>query len=197
MAPKIHRVRKGYRCAMAVVLFMGCFTTFVLFVFPEPIFRIFITEKELLPMGVDYLKILAVSQLFMCMESRQPALSTDWAVPSPCCKGILLTAARIPPCTFATRPSWTEWDMVGDHYFQHTKDVVLFTWFLLYEKTSIHSLAMTISTFLMVHQFFSQFSHFTRPSSSGISLQITPLPVGSLLPHLSSQLLIHSPSPHP
>ena len=53
---------------MGLMAGWGVFTSFVLIVFPEVIFRIFITEQELLPMGVDYLRILGVSQLFMCME---------------------------------------------------------------------------------------------------------------------------------
>lgn len=33
------------------------------------IFQIFISEKEMIALGVDYLQILAFSQLFMCIES--------------------------------------------------------------------------------------------------------------------------------
>ena len=62
------RTRKGYRCAMIVVLLWGVFCTFLLIAFPAPIFQIFIPEKGVLSMGVDYLQILGVSQLFMCME---------------------------------------------------------------------------------------------------------------------------------
>ncbi len=91
------RVRKGYRCAMTVVLLWGAFTTFILFVFPEPIFSIFITEPELLPMGVDYLRILAISQLFMCMEiTTAGAFNGLGHTIPPAVEGILLTAARIP-----------------------------------------------------------------------------------------------------
>lgn len=91
------RVRKGYRCAMTVVLLWGAFTTFILFAFPEPIFSIFITEPELLPMGVDYLRILAVSQLFMCMEiTTAGAFNGLGHTIPPAVEGILLTAARIP-----------------------------------------------------------------------------------------------------
>ena len=82
---------------MTVVLLWGAFTTFILFAFPEPIFSIFITEPELLPMGVDYLRILAVSQLFMCMEiTTAGAFNGLGHTIPPAVEGILLTAARIP-----------------------------------------------------------------------------------------------------
>ncbi|RGT71740.1 MATE family efflux transporter [Mediterraneibacter massiliensis] len=135
-AKNTSRVRKGYRCAMAVVLLWGVFTTFVLFVFPEPIFRIFITEKELLPMGVDYLKILAVSQLFMCMEiTTAGAFNGLGRTVPPAVEGILLTAARIP---LALLLIMTPLGLNGIWWAitisSILKGVVLFTWFLLYMK---------------------------------------------------------------
>lgn len=62
------RIRKGYSHAMGIVLVWGIFCTLLLILCPEPIFRIFITEPDVIPMGVDYLMILGVSQLFMSVE---------------------------------------------------------------------------------------------------------------------------------
>ena len=77
--------------------FWGVFTSFVLIVFPEVIFRIFITEQELLPMGVDYLRILGVSQLFMCMEITSAGAFQGIGKPlPPTVVGIAGNAARIP-----------------------------------------------------------------------------------------------------
>lgn len=68
-AKKKDRVRKGYHTGLAIMFAWGCFTTFVLMAFPEFLFKIFIREPEVLPLGVDYLRILGVSQLFMCLEA--------------------------------------------------------------------------------------------------------------------------------
>lgn len=91
------RAKKGYRCAMLVVLLWGMFCTIVLIVFPAPIFRIFIPEDAVLPMGVDYLRILGVSQLFMCMEiTTAGAFSGLGRTLPPSVVSISFTTARIP-----------------------------------------------------------------------------------------------------
>lgn len=91
------RAKKGYRCAMIVVLLWGTFCTIVLIIFPTSIFRIFIPEEAVLPMGVDYLRILGVSQLFMCMEiTTAGAFSGLGRTLPPSIVSISLTMARIP-----------------------------------------------------------------------------------------------------
>lgn len=91
------RVRHGYRLSMYVMLGWGIFTTLVLILFPELIFKIFIQESEVLPLGVDYLRILGVSQLFMCIEiTTAGAFNGLGKTIPPSLTGIILTAARIP-----------------------------------------------------------------------------------------------------
>ena len=68
-AGKKERVKKGYHTAMLIMGLWGLFTSFVLIVFPEPIFRLFIREADVVPMGIAYLRILGLSQLFMCTET--------------------------------------------------------------------------------------------------------------------------------
>lgn len=46
----------------------GVFCTLLLLVFPQQIFGLFLHEAELLPMGVDYLRILGLCQFFSCIE---------------------------------------------------------------------------------------------------------------------------------
>lgn len=91
------RIKRGYVTAMGLMLCWGVITTFVLIVFPDVIFRIFITEKEVLPMGVDYLRILGVSQLFMCTEITSAGAFQGLGKPMPSTvTGIVGNAARIP-----------------------------------------------------------------------------------------------------
>lgn len=91
------RARKGYRCSMIVVLLWGVFCTIVLIVFPAPFFRIFIPEADVLPMGISYLQILGVSQLFMCMEiTTAGAFSGLGQTLPPSVVSVSLTTARIP-----------------------------------------------------------------------------------------------------
>lgn len=67
-AKKYDRIVKGYRAALLLMLVFGFLTSAVLFFFPGPVFKIFINEAEALSEGIIYLRIMAVSQLFMCIE---------------------------------------------------------------------------------------------------------------------------------
>ena len=46
---------------------------------PQYIFRIFIPEEAVIPIGVDYLRILGFSQMFMCMEIMTSGHFPAWA----------------------------------------------------------------------------------------------------------------------
>ena len=59
-AKNTDRIREGYRLSMIVMLSWGVFCSLVLIVFPQLIFQVFIQEAEVLPMGVDYLRIVYV-----------------------------------------------------------------------------------------------------------------------------------------
>ncbi|MCB7304638.1 MATE family efflux transporter [Bariatricus massiliensis] len=91
------RIVSGYRVSLTVTFFWGLMCTLVLILFPEPIFRLFIPEAELLPMGVSYLKILGLSQLFMCVElTTAGAFAGLGRTVPPSIVSIVFTAARIP-----------------------------------------------------------------------------------------------------
>lgn len=96
-ANNIERVKKGTYSALKTCILWGIFTTAVLLLFPQMIFQIFITEKDVIPLGVDYLQILAFSQLFMCIESTLAGtLNGLGKTFIPSCVSVTLTAARIP-----------------------------------------------------------------------------------------------------
>lgn len=96
-AGKMRRVRKGYRTALGIVLLWGAFTTAVLILCPRFLFRIFITEPEVIPLGVDYLRILGVSQLFMCLEmTAAGAFQGLGRTVPPSVTSIAFTSMRIP-----------------------------------------------------------------------------------------------------
>ena len=91
------RILKGYRLSMKVMLSWGVFTNFILFVFPQMIFSIFIPEAAVIPMGVEYLRILAFSQFFMCMEITTAGLFNGLGKTlQPSIVSVIFTAIRIP-----------------------------------------------------------------------------------------------------
>lgn len=96
-AENLERVKKGTFSALKTCTIWGIFTTLVLLIFPQYIFQIFISEKDVIPLGIDYLQILALSQLFMCIESTLAgALNGLGKTFIPSSVSIVLTAARIP-----------------------------------------------------------------------------------------------------
>ena len=130
-AKNTDRIREGYRLSMIVMLSWGVFCSFVLIVFPQLIFQVFIQEAEVLPMGVDYLRILGVSRLFMCMEiTTAGAFSGLGKTLPPSIVSITLTGARIPMAILLGR-----WLGLNGVWWAITissigKGIVLLGWFL-------------------------------------------------------------------
>lgn len=96
-ADNLKRVKKGTISALKTSIVWGISTTLILLIFPKMIFSIFISEANVIPLGVDYLQILAFSQLFMCIESTLAGtLNGLGKTTIPSTISITLTAARIP-----------------------------------------------------------------------------------------------------
>ena len=96
-AAQYRRAKDGYKTALGVMMAWGVLTTCTLVFLPEPIFRVFITEPEVIPMGVDYLRILGYSQLFMCMEILTAGSFAAYGkTMPPSVVSIVFTTARIP-----------------------------------------------------------------------------------------------------
>lgn len=95
-AGKKERVYKGYLTGISIMLLWGFLTTVILYVFAGPLFSIFIPEKEVLPMGVNYLRILSISQMLMCLEIASAGAFQGLGRPMiPAVAGILGNASRI------------------------------------------------------------------------------------------------------
>lgn len=91
------RVKEGYVKSAQIIFLWGIFSSCLLIFGAEPIFRIFIHEPEVVAEGVIYLKILGVSQMFMCEEILTTgALSGLGKTMQASVISILLTSARIP-----------------------------------------------------------------------------------------------------
>lgn len=140
-ARKKERIRKGYSSAMGVVLLWGLFCTLLLILCPEPVFRLFISERDVIPMGVDYLVILGVSQLFMSVEiTTAGAFAGLGKTLPPSVSSIVLTAARIPMAALLVKTPlglngiW--WSITISSIL---KGIVLFIWFRRELKQTLKS----------------------------------------------------------
>jgi putative MATE family efflux protein len=91
------RIKKGYYTTMGIGIFLGSIVTVCFFVFGKEIFSLFLHEPKPLQMGIVYLKILAVSQIFMIIEiiTRGAFNGIGRTVP-PSIIGIVFTGSRVP-----------------------------------------------------------------------------------------------------
>ncbi|MDO4438201.1 MAG: MATE family efflux transporter [Eubacteriales bacterium] len=105
-AGRLDRLEKGFKSAFIIMSVWGLFTSFLLMVFPGFFFRIFINEPDVIPMGIDYLRIIALSEIFMCMEGVATGAFQGLGktvYPSIC--SVIFNLFRIPAAIFLSRTS--------------------------------------------------------------------------------------------
>ncbi|MGL5149483.1 MAG: MATE family efflux transporter [Clostridium sp.] len=96
-ANKINRVKSGYKIAIILTCIFGAVITTIFMIFPQNIFKVFIQEPQAVSMGVDYIRILAISQVFMCMEIiTVGAFNGIGKTYAPPIVSVIFTALRIP-----------------------------------------------------------------------------------------------------
>lgn len=104
-AYKFDRINKGSKIGLIGALIWGSITTLVLVFFGEIIFRAFINEQDAIIKGIDYLKILGYSQLFMCIEiTITGVLKGLGRTYIPSVTSIVLNLARIPMAILLSKP---------------------------------------------------------------------------------------------
>ncbi len=100
-AKKYDRILKGYFSGLRLMSFIGIFATVLLFVFAEPLFRIFLSDPITVSIGANYLRIIAVSQWFSTLEiSNQGAFNGLGKTLYPSLVGVIFNIARIPMAYF-------------------------------------------------------------------------------------------------
>ena len=100
-AKRYDRVRRGYFCAIAMTAAWGLCTTFLLIGMARPLFSIFLQEEEVMAIGVNYLRIVGLSQMFMMVEQTSiGAFSGLGRTLYPSIVSVTFTSARIPVAVF-------------------------------------------------------------------------------------------------
>lgn len=96
-AQQYDRVQGSFRSAIFTMGMFGLFTGGLMYFFAEPIFRVFISEEPALAMGVVYLQIISISQIFMCLEITMAGgfNGLGKSIP-PAIVGVTFNALRIP-----------------------------------------------------------------------------------------------------
>lgn len=141
-AEKHERIYRGYFVAMGIVGMIGIFTTMLLIFGAKPIFAIFIPEEEAIKYGIVYLKILGLSQFFMCMEiATAGAFNGLGKTIPPAVIGIALNALRIPAALILSNENLLGLNGVWWSISMSSvlKGLILTTWFTIYLRRNYKS----------------------------------------------------------
>ncbi|MBU3130733.1 MATE family efflux transporter [Clostridium tagluense] len=134
-AKKWDRIYKGYFTALAIISIIGTITSCLLIFFPSPIFSIFISEKAVIKDGIVYLRILGISQLFMCIEmTTAGAFNGLGRTMPPSIVGIVLNMLRIPGALLLSMflgLSGVWWSISISSIL---KGLILTSWFIIFLK---------------------------------------------------------------
>ena len=100
------RIDKGIKIILSMSLFLGAISAIALIGFSEPIFKVFIKEAFATQSGINYLKILGYSQIFMCIEIITIGMFNGFGETRiPSIISIVFTGARIPMALFLSSTS--------------------------------------------------------------------------------------------
>lgn len=134
-AGKSERIKQGFHVSVGVMLGWGVFTTCLLFFFPQAIFHIFLNDEQVLPLGVDYLRILAISQAFMCLEYAAAGCFNGLGKTlPPSFVSVTLTAIRIPLAYVFSQFIGLNGIWWAITVSSVLKGIVLFLWFVIKAK---------------------------------------------------------------
>ena len=87
----------AFKAGLILAIVIGLFASTLLIAFPGTLFSIFLSDKESIVMGREYLIILGFSQLFMCLEFSATGAFFGWGKTNvPAISSIVLTVIRVP-----------------------------------------------------------------------------------------------------
>ena len=152
-AKKWPRVFRGYFAGMSIMSLIGILASLLLIFAARPLFSIFVPgEEETIRYGIVYLRILGLSQLFMCIESTTAgAFNGLGKTVPPSIVGIIFNGLRIPAALFLSSTSlglngvW--WAISISSIF---KGVVLTTWYLLMLKKNPDTKSLRIADLRLI-----------------------------------------------
>lgn len=126
------RIKNGYNIAIKLIISIGFMASFLLFFFAKHIFNFFIPEKETIEFGINYLKIMAFSQIFMCIElTTAGAFNGISKTLPPSIVSISLNFLRIPIAVALSQKIGIDgiwWAITISSIF---KGIILYIWFEL------------------------------------------------------------------
>jgi len=135
-AEKFDRLKKGYWVSASAMTLWGIGVGLLLFFAGGPIFRLFITEPEIVAMGVSYMRILAVVQIAQCMTGvSASAFDGLGKTLPPTIVSITFNALRVLVAFFLSQTALgIDGIWIGIAFGNLMRGVVLTGWYLLYAR---------------------------------------------------------------
>jgi putative MATE family efflux protein len=131
------RVKKGYFSSLKLMAVFGTFTTLLLVFCARPIFSLFIPERQALLIGIDYLKILGISQVLMSLEiMTQGAFAGFGKTITPSLVSIIFNGLRIPLALYLSMETSLGLNGVwwSISITSMIKGIIIVSWFLIILK---------------------------------------------------------------
>lgn len=96
-AGQMERVRKGYKISFRTIAVWGSLITLAFVLLPGQISQVFFHEPEVVGISVDYLRIVGISEAFMCVELMTVGALSGLGRTKLCSIiSIVFTGARVP-----------------------------------------------------------------------------------------------------
>lgn len=132
-AGKWTRIVKGFTASFFLMILLGFVAFSVLFFLPSQIMSFFVKDAETISHGISYLRILALSQIFMCFEIISAgAFNGLGKTAPPSLVSIIFTGMRVPAAYFLASTflgiDGVWWSISISSVF---KGVILMTWFFI------------------------------------------------------------------
>ena len=131
-AGNIERLKKGYYVGLMWMVSVGSIITFIFMFGGRGLYSLYFDSPERIALGVDYLRILGISQIFMCAEiTTTGAFNGVGKTIEPTINSIFMTSLRI-PLAYMLTPAlglvgiW--WSISGTSIL---KGMISIIWFLL------------------------------------------------------------------
>lgn len=136
-AGQFERIRKGYAYTLRLAMCISGVAALLFFFLGEELFGIFVEDPATLATGKDYMRILALSQLFMAIESvTAGAFNGSGRTMPPAIVGISMNALRLPMAyllmavpALGLNGIW--WSISGSSIL---KGIILYIWYKLFRK---------------------------------------------------------------
>jgi putative MATE family efflux protein len=129
-ADKYDRIKKGYNNALIITSVFGILISLLFIFYPQPIFSLFLSDETSLLLGIDYMKIIGYSQLFMCLELMTVgAFNGIGKTYIPPLFSIILTVLRIPMAIMLSGPFGLNGVWMAIALSSVLKGIILVFWF--------------------------------------------------------------------